>query len=227
MRWRGTQLLVAALADAQAPQPIHGYDQHAVADLDALRLGPTATTSPAFSWPSVTGSFMPRSSNLQALAAAQIEIAVREMQVAVADAGGQHFEQHLRTVGLGSRPLLQLQRRAALADMKLMHGENPRAGFLASRITADWQTVSGATGYHHIAAPSSALSLAHRHASTGATERTVERCHHPPLGEIERRRLPVARPRQVGRDFLLRAGRDAAASPARGRRARSLRRRHG
>ena len=50
---------------AQAPQPIQGCASRAVADLDALaRRGPTATTSPTFSWPSVTGSFMPRSARL-------------------------------------------------------------------------------------------------------------------------------------------------------------------
>ena len=37
----------------------------------------------------------------------------------------------------------------------------------------------------------------------GAVERTVERREHAAFDEIERRRLPVARPRQVADDFLV------------------------
>src|SRR3954465_4628631 len=38
-------------------------------------------------------------------------------------------------------------------------------------------------------------------------ERTIERSHHTPLGEIERGGLPIARTRQVGDDLFLQASR--------------------
>ena len=49
----------------------------------------------------VSGSFTPRSAELQPLAAAQIVIAFPDMQIAVADAGRQDLQQDLVPVGFG------------------------------------------------------------------------------------------------------------------------------
>src|SRR6202030_271715 len=55
-------------------------------------------------------------------AAAEIEPTVGEMQVAVADARREHFEQHLAASWLWRRLLLELQRLAADAELKHAHG---------------------------------------------------------------------------------------------------------
>jgi hypothetical protein len=60
-----------------------------------------------------------------ALAAAEIEIAVGQMQVAVADAGGQHLEQHLGAGRLRRRIFVALKRLAAGADLEAAHDTPP------------------------------------------------------------------------------------------------------
>ena len=58
----------------------------------------------------------------QLLAAAEVEVAVGQMQVAVADAGGEHLQQHLGAGRLGRGMLRHLQWRTALADLEASHG---------------------------------------------------------------------------------------------------------
>ena len=57
----------------------------------------------------------------QLLAAADLVIAVPDVQVGVAHAGREHFQQHLRARGLRRLGLVHLQWRAALADLKTAH----------------------------------------------------------------------------------------------------------
>src|SRR5262249_23566348 len=49
------------------PQPIHGCASRRSPTVTPFAAGPAATTSPTFSWPSVTGSFIPRSARLSFL----------------------------------------------------------------------------------------------------------------------------------------------------------------
>src|SRR5262249_28663306 len=58
----------------------------------------------------------------KALAAAETEPAIGEMQVAVADARREHFEHHLAASRVWGRLLLGLQRLAADAELKHAHG---------------------------------------------------------------------------------------------------------
>mgnify|MGYP000019261040 CR=1 FL=1 len=46
------------------PHPIHGWISRTSPTLTPVASGPTATTSPTFSWPMVSGSFTPRSCSL-------------------------------------------------------------------------------------------------------------------------------------------------------------------
>ncbi len=64
---------------------------------------------------------MPRSCKAQPLAAAEIEIAVCQMQVAVADAGRQNLQQHLAAGRLWRGLFVELQRLAANADLEHAH----------------------------------------------------------------------------------------------------------
>src|SRR6185295_12243940 len=60
-----------------------------------------------------------------ALAAAEIEPAVGEMQIAVADAGGDDLQQHLGAGGRGRGIFVALKRLAADADLEATHGSSP------------------------------------------------------------------------------------------------------
>ena len=57
----------------------------------------------------------------ETLAAAEIEIAVGNVQIAVAHAGGQHLEQHLAAGGRRGRVFGSQQRRAAFANLEASH----------------------------------------------------------------------------------------------------------
>ena len=66
----------------------------------------------------------------QAVAAAEIEIAVGQMQVAVADAGGQNLQQDFGALRLRRRLLVEPQRLAADADLEHAHVVSLPAFFL-------------------------------------------------------------------------------------------------
>ena len=57
----------------------------------------------------------------QLLAAADLVIAVPDVQIGMAHAGGEHFQENLRAGWLGRLGLIHLQRRAALANLKAAH----------------------------------------------------------------------------------------------------------
>ena len=91
---------------AHSPQPIQGCDQHAVADLDALGVGPDRDHLADILVAERHRQLHAAVVQAQLLAAAEIEIAVGQMQIAVADAGGQHLQQHLGARRLRRRRLV-------------------------------------------------------------------------------------------------------------------------
>ena len=87
---------------AQTPQPIQGSASMFCADLDALGVRPDRHHFADVFVAERDRQLHAAVLQAHALAAAEVEIAVGEMQVAVADAGRQHLEQHLRALRLAA-----------------------------------------------------------------------------------------------------------------------------
>ncbi len=119
------EILLAALADRAVAAADPGMRQPAVADLDALRVGPDRHHLADVLVAERHRQLHAAVFEAHALAAAEIEIAVGQMQVAVADAGGQHLQQHLGAGGLGRRIFVALKRLAAGADLEAAHRSSP------------------------------------------------------------------------------------------------------
>src|ERR1700683_84980 len=118
---RAAQLLAAALADfaLSAPQP--GMHKPAVANLDAGRVRADGDNLADILVPHGQRQLHAAVAEFELLAAAQVVIAVPNMQVAVADAGRDHLEQDLTSRRLRGRPFHQPQRRAALTNVVAFH----------------------------------------------------------------------------------------------------------
>ena len=100
-------------------------------------------------------------------------------------------------LGCGVGRSIALQRRAAFAHIETDHGVLPGSYFCGQE-----HSRSGGKRHHQRAAPS--LDLVWPSSTVArSVERAVERRQHAALDEIERRRLPVARTRQIGHDLLL------------------------
>ena len=132
------------------------------------------------------------------LAAAEVEIAVRNVQVAVTDAGGQHLHQHLGAGRRGGRLLGELQRRAALADLEASHCKTHMvAAPTGHRAALSSHSGRAARGRSDSALPPHPAAMRRPGFAVlgddGAVERAIERGQHAALGEIEGRRLAVAR----------------------------------
>ena len=116
------QILVAAQADRAGAATDPWVGKQHVAYLDALGVGPDrhhfADVLVAERHRQLHAAVL----QAHALAAAEIEIAVGKMQVAVADAGGEHLQQDLRAGRLRRRRLVALERLAADADLEHAHG---------------------------------------------------------------------------------------------------------
>ena len=115
------QLLVAAEADAAFAASHPGIHQPPVADRHAARLRADRHDLADVLMAERDRQLHSALDDAQALAAAEIEVAVGQMQIAVADAGGEHLEQHLGAGRLGRGMLRHLKRCTALADLKASH----------------------------------------------------------------------------------------------------------
>ena len=136
-------MLVACPADVAGTAPDPRIHQTFVANLDARRIRSNGHDFAGDLMAHGERQLDAAIEQLQALAATHLVVAVPDMQVAVADACSKRFEQDLRALGLGSRPLHALQRRAALADIETDHGGRLPAGFLASLAQLTAHRVSG------------------------------------------------------------------------------------
>ena len=115
------KLLVAALADVTFPAADPRVNEPAVANLDAFGIGPDGDDLADILMTHGQRQFNAAIAELQLLAAAQVVIAVPNMQIAVADARGNHFEQDFGPGGLRRRPFHQLEWRAALTNVVALH----------------------------------------------------------------------------------------------------------
>ena len=95
--------------------------KHARTDLDALRVRSSRRHLADIFMPERHWQFHAAVGEAQALPAAKIEPAIGEVQVAVANARREHFEQHLRARGLWCRLLVAFQRLATNAELKHAH----------------------------------------------------------------------------------------------------------
>ena len=118
---RAAKLLVAALADRAFAAAEPWMNEPAVARLDAL-----GVWADGDDFADVFVSHGQRQldaavGELEQLAAAEIVVALPDMQIAVADAGGDDLEQDLGPRGLRRRPLHQPQRCPAFTDIIAFH----------------------------------------------------------------------------------------------------------
>src|SRR6185437_8451475 len=127
--------------------------EHTRADLDALGIGPHGNDFADVFMAKRDRQFHAAILQAHALAAAEVEPAIVEMQVAVANAGGDDFQQHLGACRLWRRLLPELQRLAAGTNLIHTHGLA-----LARMILArGWKHSSRLDeGHHHSAAPAPA-----------------------------------------------------------------------
>ena len=119
------ELLVAAPAYRAFAAAEPGMHQPAVADLDALGVGADGDDFADILMPHGQRQFDAAIGELEPLAAAEIVVAFPDMQVAMADAGGDDLEQDLGAGRLRRRPLHQSQRRATFADIIAFHRTDP------------------------------------------------------------------------------------------------------
>ena len=144
---RAAQIVLAAQAGAaRAAADPRVAPACAAPILTPLASGPTATTSPTFSWPSVTGSFMPRSCRLSCLPPPRSNQPSARCRSLWQTPAASTFSSTSRAFRLGVGASLQLQRLAADADLKHAHvdslpaldfyGTGVREPHSARRVTA-------------------------------------------------------------------------------------------
>ena len=115
------EILVAALAHLAFAAAHPRIDQPHVADLHVLRVRPDRDHLADVLVAHGERQLDAAVGEHQLLAAADLVIAVPDVQVGVAHAGREHLQQHLRAGRLRRLGLVHLQRRAALADLKAAH----------------------------------------------------------------------------------------------------------
>ncbi len=123
------QLLLAALANRAGAAAEPGKDQALVADLGAARLRAQGDDLADRLVPHGQRQLDAALGQLEFLAAAEVVMAFPDMDVAVADAGGENAQQHLAAARLRRRPLEELKGRAALGDIVAFHDGPPLAIF--------------------------------------------------------------------------------------------------
>src|SRR5205085_6655618 len=96
-------------------------DEAHVAELHALRIRPSRDDFADVLVPHGERQLDAAVGEHQLLAAADLVIAVPDVQVGMAHAGREHSQQHLRARGLRRLGLVHLQWRATLADLKTAH----------------------------------------------------------------------------------------------------------
>src|SRR5260370_5617266 len=119
------QLLLAALAHRAGTAAEPGEDQALVADLGALGVWSQGDDLADRFMSHGQRQFDAALGQLELLAAAEIVMTLPDMDIAVADAGGEDAQQDLAAAGLWRRPLEQLEGRAALGNLVAFHGGLP------------------------------------------------------------------------------------------------------
>src|SRR5690606_31632436 len=112
---------LAALAGTAGAATDPGMNEPAVSGLDAFRIGTDRHHLADILMPERHRPLHAAILPTEALAAAEIEPAIRQVEIAMADAGGQHLEQHFGALGLRRRLLIELQRLAADAYLEHTH----------------------------------------------------------------------------------------------------------
>ena len=115
------EILVSALARAASPATDPRMRQPAVADLDALRVGADRHHLADILVTEGHRQFHAAIREAHLFAAAQIEPAVGQMQITVADAGCQNLQQDFAAGRLGRWLFVELERLAANADLEHAH----------------------------------------------------------------------------------------------------------
>jgi hypothetical protein len=95
--------------------------QPAVTDLDALRVGADRHHLADILVTEGHRQFHAAIRETHLFAAAQIEPAIRQMQITVADAGCQNFQENFAAGRLGRWLFIELERLAANADLEHAH----------------------------------------------------------------------------------------------------------
>src|SRR5215831_14356757 len=118
---RAAEILLTAPARAAGTAADPRMRNHPHTDLDALRVRSGRHHLAYILVPERHWQLHATVGETQALAAAKIEPAIGEMQIAMADARREHFKQHLRARRLRRRLLVAFQRLAADAELKHSH----------------------------------------------------------------------------------------------------------
>ena len=118
---RAAEILLAAPTGAAGAAADPRMRKYARTDLDALRVRSNRHHLADILMPERHRQFHAALGETQPLPATKIEPAIGDMQVAVANARRQHFEQHLRARGLWRRRLVAFQRLTADAELKHAH----------------------------------------------------------------------------------------------------------
>ncbi len=141
------EIVLVALARRASAAANPRIRQHALSDLDALGLGADSHHLADVLVPERHRQLHAAVLQAHPLAAAKIEIAVGEVQIAVADAGGENLQQDLGAGRLRRRRLVALERLAADADLEHAHCRFLSRTFLGCRrraLPATQGTITGA-----------------------------------------------------------------------------------
>src|SRR3954470_12880968 len=172
------------LHTSQVPQPIHGSASRTLPILTPLASGPTATTLPTFSWPSVTGSFMPRSSRLIFLPPPRSNQPSARCKSLWHTPAASTLSRISLPLGSGVGPSLHCKGWPQTQTWNIRM-DAPPALFNGGQVSTDrFSPPERGTGRRIVARRETRV-------------RAVERGQHAPFDRIERRRLPAARPRQM------------------------------
>src|SRR5262249_610573 len=108
---------------------------------------------------------------------AELIAAFPDVQVARADTGRLHLDQHLRASGLRRRLIDLLQRRIEIGDLKTLHGVTPRQFVVSGllRSAGDGKRRTGADRRDAVPAPRWRISRPHADSGCGTGSRMVAR----------------------------------------------------
>src|SRR5262245_15048560 len=118
---REAKVLITPLAHLALAAAHPWIDQAHVADLDAFGFWAKRNNFAHVLVPHGERQLDPAVRQHQFLTASNLVVAVPDVQVGVAHAGGKHLQKHLRALRLWSLALVHMQRRAAFAHLKTPH----------------------------------------------------------------------------------------------------------
>ena len=119
--WLEAQVLFAAPADLAFAAAHPRIDEAHVANRDAGRIGADGHDLADVLVPHRKRQLDAAVGESQLLAAADFVVAIPDMEIGMADAGGQYLEKHLRALRRGGVLFSPSQRRAAFANLEAVH----------------------------------------------------------------------------------------------------------